>query len=115
MEKAAITVESDGKGGRADLLPDRRERLRRLVEFVPEAKLPAAERYLESLAGPDPVIRAKENAPWDDEPFTEEQRKAVEEAERDLAAGNSIPHSEIIARYGLDDEDPDEPVEPSGE
>ena len=65
-----MTVESEGTGGRADLLPDRRERLRCLVEYVPEAELPAAERYLESLVGPDPVIRAMENAPWDDEPFT---------------------------------------------
>ena len=110
-----MTVESDGKSARSDLLPDRRERLRCLVEFVPEAGLPAAERYLEFLVGPDPVIRAMVNAPWDDEPFTEEQRKAVEEAERDLAAGHRIPHSEILARYGRDDEDLDEPVEPSGE
>ena len=65
--------------------------------------------------GPDPVIRAMVNAPWDDEPFTEEQPKAVEEAERDLAAGYRIPHSEVIAKYGLDDEGPDEPVEPSEE
>ena len=49
------------------------------------------------------------NAPDDDEPFTEEDRKAVEEAERDLGAGHGIPHSEILARYGLNDEDPDEP------
>ena len=110
-----MTDEDEGKSARSDLLPDRRERLRRLVEYVPEADLPAAERYLESLVGPDPVIRAMVNEPWDDEPFTEEQRKAVEEAERDLAEGNVIPHSEILAKYGLDDEDLNEPVEPSGE
>ncbi|MCY4548076.1 MAG: hypothetical protein OXC28_06900 [Defluviicoccus sp.] len=110
-----MAVESDGKSARSDLLPDRRERLRCLVEFVPEAGLPAAERYLKSLVGLDPLIRALVNAPWDDEPVTEEERKLVEEAERDLAAGNSIPHSEVLGRLGLDDEDPDEPVEPSGE
>ena len=110
-----MTVEDEGKSGRADLLPDRRERLRCLVEFVPEADLPAAERYLESLVGPDPLIRALVNAPWDDEPVTEEERKLVEEAERDIEAGNLIPDSEVRAMLGLDDEDPDEPVEPSGE
>ena len=110
-----MTVESDGKGGRVDLSPDRRERLRCLVEFVPEAELRAAERYLEFLVGPDPLIRALVNAPWDDEPVTEEERKAVEEAERDLPAGNLIPHSEVLARLGPGDEDLDGPVERSEE
>ena len=110
-----MTAESDRESGQADLLPDGRERLRRLVEFVPESELPALERYLESLVGPDPVIRAVVDAPWDDEPVTEEDRKAVEEARRDLAAGHRIPHSEVLARLGLEDEDPDEPVERSEE
>ena len=64
--------------------------------------------------GPDPVIRAMVNATWDDEPFTEEQRKAVEEAERDLAAGHGIPDGEIRAMLGLGDEELDESVELSG-
>lgn len=115
MERETMTAEGDGKGARADLLPDRRERLRCLVEFVPESELPAAERYLESLVGPDPLIRALVNAPWDDEPVTEEEDKAVEEAERAWEAGDWVPHSEVLARLGLDDEDPDEPVERSEE
>ena len=110
-----MTVESEGRSGRAGLPPDRRERLRRLVEFVPKGDLQAAERYLEFLVGPNPVVRAMVNAPDDDEPFTEEDRKAVEEAERDLEAGHGILHSEILANYGLDDEDPDEPGGSSGE
>ena len=110
-----MAVENEGKSPQAALLPDRRERLRRLVEFVPKGDLQAAERYLEFLVGPDPVVRAMVNAPDDDEPFTEEDRKAVEEAERDLEAGHGIPHSEILAKYGLGDEDPDEPGGPSGE
>ena len=110
-----MTVESDGKSGRADLSPDRRERLRRLVEFLPQAELHAAERYLEFLVGPDPGIRAVVHAPWDDEPLTDEDRKAIEEGRRDIEEGKGIPHSEIRAKFGLDDEDPDEPVERSEE
>ena len=110
-----MTVESDRKSAPADLsarsqgaaaLPGGiRSRGRapssRTISGVPRGA---------GLAHPSTV-----NAPWDDEPVTEEERKTVEEAERDLAAGNLIPHSEVLARLGLGDEDLDGPVERSEE
>ena len=94
-----MTVESDGKSGRADFLPDRRERLRRLVEFLPEAEFHAAERYLEFLVGPDPVIRAAVHAPWDDEPLETGrplldagQQQVLDGVEADQASLHRVAH-----------------------
>ena len=55
--------------------------LRRLLDELPESELYAAWRYLKYLRDTaDPVLRAFLEAPEDDEPETEEERAAVEEA-----------------------------------
>ena len=43
------------------------------------------------------------NAPWDDEPLTEEDRLAIAEADEWLKqnGGKGIPHEEICRRHGL--------------
>jgi hypothetical protein len=50
-----------------------------------------AERYLKGLTTDDPVLRAFLLAPLDDEPESEEERLAVEEARAELARGEGIP------------------------
>ena len=75
--------------------------LHRLIEELPESELVAAERflaYLRDLA--DPVRRALLTAPWDDEPETEEERQAVEEARAELARGEKIPDADLWKRLG---------------
>ena len=52
--------------------------LHRLVDELPEASLEPAAVLLERAQ--DPVIARLEAAPWDDEPFTDEERRAVDEA-----------------------------------
>ncbi|MEO6805329.1 MAG: hypothetical protein ABI209_04195 [Edaphobacter sp.] len=60
----------------------------------------------------DPFARALANAPYDDEPVSEEEA-------RDIAAdhGASIPHEEVLADFGLTAEDFDRmgrtPLEPN--
>jgi hypothetical protein len=51
----------------------------------------------------DPVSRAIANAPFDDEPETEEERQAVAASKAWMAEhpGQGIPHEEILAEFGL--------------
>jgi len=77
-----------------------REYLHQLVEDLPETGIPAAEQYLASLCT-DPVLRALANAPLDDEPETEEERLAVEEARESLRRGEGVSHEELRRELGL--------------
>ncbi len=77
-----------------------REHLHQLVEQVPEGEVHAAERFLEYLCA-EPVLRALANAPLDDEPETEEERQAVEEARESLRRGEGISHEELRRELGL--------------
>ena len=49
----------------------------------------------------DPVWEAFLNAPPDDEPLTEEDMQAIEEAAADIAAGRVRPWKEIKEELGL--------------
>ncbi|HEX5101467.1 MAG TPA: hypothetical protein VFV94_18270 [Polyangiaceae bacterium] len=47
-----------------------------------------------------PALKALEQAPIDDEPVTEEEESAVEEARAELRAGvATIPHDEVKRRW----------------
>lgn len=53
---------------------------------------------------PDPVAALFRNAPFDDEPYPEEQQRLVAEA-RDWFAkngGEGIPHEEIVREFGTE-------------
>lgn len=77
-----------------------RQALHRLLERVPDSEIQAARRFLEYLAAfaNDPVWRALQNAPYDDEPETLEERAAVAEAYRAIERGEVVPHGEIVRR-----------------
>ena len=76
--------------------PVTRTALRKLVGQLPESELVAAHRYLCYLRDiGDPLLQALRNAPLDDEPETEEERKAVEEAWEDYHAGRVVSHEEV--------------------
>ena len=49
----------------------------------------------------DPVWEMLKNAPWDDEPLTEEDKKAIREANEDFAVGRVITHKELKRKLGL--------------
>ena len=69
--------------------------LHRLVDGLPEENLPAAERALTTLQDEDPVLRAFMNAPLDDEPLTEEDIAAIEEAHEDIRLGRTYAWEEV--------------------
>lgn len=74
-----------------------KKEIHQLVDKLPESDLHAAKRflqYLTSLKEEDPVLKALKNAPWDDEPLTEEDIKALEEAHEDVKAGRIVSHEE---------------------
>src|SRR2546430_9531882 len=55
--------------------------LHQIIEELPESELVAAGRFLAYLRDmADPVRRALLTAPWDDEPETEDERQAAQEA-----------------------------------
>lgn len=82
-----------------------REAIRQLVDDLDESDLPTAERLLRALRDTsgedDPVLRALDNAPLDDEPETEEERAGAAEARAEADRGELIPHEEALRRLGL--------------
>jgi hypothetical protein len=73
-----------------------KEALHRLIDELPEAEVAKAERLLKGLRIPDPVLRAIELAPLDDEPETDEERAAVQEAREEAARGDLIDDAEFV-------------------
>ena len=67
--------------------------------------MPAAIGMLKSLL--DPVARAIATAPVDDEPESEEERKAVAKSKAwfKQRGGQGIPQEEVLADFGLSPDD----------
>jgi hypothetical protein len=49
----------------------------------------------------DPVLLSLLNAPFDDEPYTDEQRKRDTEAMASIAEGDGTSHAEVLREFGL--------------
>jgi hypothetical protein len=79
-----------------------RDSFHRLIDELPESELTAAERFLNYLrATADPVLRALLEAPLDDEPETEDERRAVQEAREELGRGEVRRLEEVRRELGL--------------
>jgi hypothetical protein len=76
-----------------------------LIERLAPSQVSAVVGMLEALL--DPVARAIANAPVDDEPESEEERRAVAESKAWFSkrGGQGIPHEEVLADFGLTSED----------
>lgn len=74
-----------------------KERLHALVEDLPESEVHAALRFIEYLrfSEEDPVWKALQHAPLDDEPVTSEDAAALDEAWEDVRQGRLVPHHEV--------------------
>jgi hypothetical protein len=78
-----------------------KERLHRLVDRLPESEELTAARILEALvATADPVQRALASAAPDDEPESEEEKRAVAEARAALARGEVVRDEELAEEMG---------------
>ena len=75
---------------------ENRQTLHRLVDELPEPELPAARRYLEYLRQTaDPLRRALEAAPTDDEPLTDDDLAAIRQGRAGRAKRDTASHEEI--------------------
>jgi len=74
-----------------------RAELHRLVDELPEASLVSAARLLERAR--DPVVAALDASPWDDEPYAQEERAAVEAALEEPGSSVSLEQAarELLA------------------
>jgi hypothetical protein len=70
-----------------------------LVDQLPPVQLAALETILQSMV--DPFSRKLALAELDDEPFTEEDRRAVAEADEWSKDHDPIPMEEVLADFGL--------------
>jgi len=86
----------------ADLAQERQQ-AHALLDLLPPEQLAAVRGLLESIV--DPVDRALALAPIDDEPETEEERRAVAEAMDSLRRNGGVPMEEVLADFGLTMED----------
>ncbi|MBZ4688421.1 MAG: hypothetical protein JG764_2054 [Clostridiales bacterium] len=76
-----------------DDLPDQETiAVKRFIEFI----LSNAGKNLRTLSEhlADPV--------YDDEPLTEEEKKAIEDAEEDIRAGRTQPLEEVVKELGIE-------------
>ena len=72
-----------------------------LIDRLAPSQVSAVVGLLEALL--DPVSRAIANAPMDDEPETEQERRAVAESKAwfQQRSGDGIPHEEVLAEFDL--------------
>ena len=79
-----------------------RQELKDLIDGLPDLELHAIKRFIQYIRDmDDPVLRIMAEAPWDDEPVTEEDLEAIEESNRDIAAGRVISHQDLKAGLGI--------------
>jgi hypothetical protein len=76
-----------------------------LIDRMAPSQVYAVVGLLETML--DPVSRAIANAPFDDEPECEDERRSVAASKAWLKEhpGQGIPHEEILAEFGLSAED----------
>lgn len=70
-----------------------------LLDQLDNGQLAAVVHLLEVMA--DPVARSLANAPVEDEPITEEEARALDEAHASIQRGEGIPHEEILREFGI--------------
>jgi hypothetical protein len=82
-------------------MTENREHAHELIDRLPETQLSALVGLLETIV--EPVAAALRNAPIDDEPETDEEKRDVAEARQWLRnnGGKGIPHEEAMRRLGL--------------
>lgn len=80
-------------------ITDTKEQAHELIERLAPNQVAAVVGLLQAML--DPVSRAIANAPLDDEPETEEERRAVAEAKEWLRDHPGIPFEDVLADFGL--------------
>jgi hypothetical protein len=74
-----------------------------LIDRLPPTQLSAVVGLLEAML--DPLARSLANAPFEDEPISEEETRAVAASKAWLKNHEPIPHEDVLAEFGLTSED----------
>jgi ABC-type uncharacterized transport system involved in gliding motility auxiliary subunit len=74
-----------------------------LIERMSTAQVSAVVGLLEAML--DPVSVALANAPFDDEPVSEEESREIAEAHAAFARGEAVTNGEVLAEFGLNSDD----------
>ena len=53
------------------------------------------DKWTVGTADPDRVLESRKDAPWDDEPLTTKDKRAIAEANADYAAGKVVSQEEL--------------------
>lgn len=73
--------------------------MHRLGDELPDSELHSAGQFLEYLGNTgDPLVGKLMEAPYSEEPETEEERVAMAEGYEDIAAGRFLSHEEVRRR-----------------
>ena len=73
-----------------------RQEIKDLIDGLPVLELHAVKRFIQYIRDmDDPVLRIMAEAPWDDEPVTEEDIAAFTETDEDFRTGNVFTQEEI--------------------
>lgn len=73
-----------------------RERIMRRLEDLDRSDLFRVELYVRAILEDDPVLWSLATAPEDDEPVTDEERRAIEESRTQAARGERYPLEDVI-------------------
>jgi hypothetical protein len=82
---------------------DAKQHAHELIDRMAPGQLSAVVSLLEIIL--DPLARTLANAPFDDEPVSEDEARQIDAARDALARGDRIPHDEVLAELGLSSED----------
>ena len=84
---------------------EQKQHAHELVERLHAGQLDAVVRLMEVMT--DPVAHAIANAPIEDEPISEGEIKALDEAREWLKHNEPIPHEQVLAELGITQEEID--------
>jgi hypothetical protein len=82
-----------------------RQQAHELIDRIAPSQVSAVVGLLETMI--DPVSRAIANAPWDDEPESEDERRTVAESKAwmEKHPGQGVPYEEILSEFGFSADD----------
>jgi hypothetical protein len=74
-----------------------------LIDRMSTGQVSAVVGLLEAML--DPVSIALANAPYDDEPVSDEEARDIAESRAAYARGEAVSHDEVLAEFGLTADD----------
>ena len=79
-----------------------KRQIKDLIDGMPPDELLVIKRFIQYVRDmEDPFLRNLAEAPWDDEPLSDEDIAALAEAREDIKAGRLIPAEEVYRELGL--------------